>query len=59
TTSIVPNKITTSDQPGFDFVYFTLPSTVDRGNLPVVVRVGAATSRPTPGDTPPRITINP
>ena len=59
TTSIVPNKITTADQPGFDFVYFTLPSTVDRGNLPVVVRVGTATSRPTPGDTPPRITINP
>jgi uncharacterized protein (TIGR03437 family) len=59
TTSIVANKVTTADQPGFDFVYITLPSAVDRGNLPVVVRVGAATSRPTPGDTPPRITINP
>jgi uncharacterized protein (TIGR03437 family) len=59
TTSFVPNKITHSYQPGFDFVYFTLTSTMDRGDLPVVVKVGSATSRPTPGDTPPRITINP
>jgi len=52
TTSLVPNKITHADQPGFDFVYFTLTSTMDRGDLPVVVKVGSATSRPTPGDTP-------
>jgi hypothetical protein len=32
---------------------------MDRGDLPIVVKVGTATSRPTPGDTPPRITINP
>jgi uncharacterized protein (TIGR03437 family) len=60
TTSIVPSSNIPSDQPGFDLVTFTLPSTVDRGdNLPVVVRVGTATSRPTPGDSPPLVKINP
>jgi hypothetical protein len=49
-----------NDQPGFDNIIITLPSTVDRGdNLPVVVKVGAATSRPTPGDSPPLVKINP
>jgi uncharacterized protein (TIGR03437 family) len=60
TTTIVPSSNVPADQPGFDLVIFTLPSTVDRGdNLPVVVRVGAATSRPTPGDSPPLVKINP
>ena len=58
TTSIIALKNTVSDQPGFDFVFVTLPSSmVDRGDLPVVVKVGTATSRPTPGDTPPLVTI--
>ena len=60
TTAIVPSANVTSDQPGFDQLVITLPSTVDRGdNLPVVVKVGSATSRPTPGDSPPLIKINP
>jgi len=60
TTAIVPTSNIPADQPGFDLVTFTLPSTVDRGdNLPVVVRVGTATSRPTPGDSPPLVKINP
>ena len=61
TTAIVPNASGTgpTDQPGIDQIQFTLSSTVDRGDLPIVVRVGTAPSRPTPGDTPPRITINP
>jgi uncharacterized protein (TIGR03437 family) len=61
TTSITPFNNIPSDLPGHDLVIITLPSTVDRGdNLPVVVRVGAgATSRPTPGDSPPLIKINP
>ena len=60
TTAIVPTSNIPSDQPGFDLVTFTLPATVDRGdNLPVVVRVGVATSRPTPGDSPPLVKINP
>jgi uncharacterized protein (TIGR03437 family) len=59
TTSITATGNIVNDQPGFDNVIITLPSTVDRGDLPVVVKVGAATSRPTPGDSPPRVTINP
>ncbi len=59
TTSITATGNIPSDQPGFDNVIIPLPSTVDRGDLPVVVKVGAATSRPTPGDTPPRVVINP
>jgi len=60
TTAIVPSANVATDQPGFDQVVITLPSTVDRGdNLPVVVKVGTATSRPTPGDSPPLVKINP
>ena len=46
-----------TDQPGFDQIQFTLPSTVDRGDLPIVVKAGSATSRPS--DTAPHVTINP
>jgi uncharacterized protein (TIGR03437 family) len=59
TTSIIAFSNIASDQPGFDNIVITLPSTVDRGDLPVVVKVGSATSRPTPGDSPPHVTINP
>jgi uncharacterized protein (TIGR03437 family) len=59
TTAITPSSNLANDQPGFDNIVITLPSTVDRGDLPVVVKVGAATSRPTPGDSPPRVVINP
>jgi len=60
TTAIVPTQNVANDLPGFDNLVITLPSTVDRGdNLPVVVRVGTATSRPTPGDSPPLVKINP
>ncbi|HEV8139044.1 MAG TPA: hypothetical protein VGP81_04690, partial [Pyrinomonadaceae bacterium] len=60
TTSITATANIANDQPGFDNIVITLPSTVDRGdNLPVVVKVGAATSRPTPGDSPPLVKINP
>jgi len=59
TTVITVNTTGTgaTDQPGFDQLQFTLPSTVDRGDLPVVVKVGTASSRPT-ADAP-HITINP
>jgi uncharacterized protein (TIGR03437 family) len=59
TTAITANATGTGpmDQPGFDQVQFTLPSTVDRGDLPIVVRVGTASSRPA-ADAP-HITINP
>jgi len=56
TTVITAGSILSSDLPGFDQLYFTLPSTVDRGDLPIVVKVGTASSRPT--DTAPHITIN-
>jgi uncharacterized protein (TIGR03437 family) len=59
TTSITASGNVVNDQPGFDNVVITLPSTVDRGDLPVVVKVGTATSRPTPGDSPPHVAINP
>jgi len=59
TTSITASGNVVNDQPGFDNIIITLPSTVDRGDLPVVVKVGAATSRPTPGDSPPHAAINP
>jgi len=59
TTAIVPSLNITTDQPGFDQLVITLPSTVDRGdNLPVIVKVGTATSRPT-DTSPPLIKINP
>jgi len=59
TTSIVASQNIPADLPGFDQVIITLPSNVDRGdNLPVVVTVGTATSRPTPA-LPPLVKINP
>jgi uncharacterized protein (TIGR03437 family) len=59
TTAITANALNTgpTDQPGHDQVEFTLPSTVDRGDLPIVVKVGSANSRPA-ADAP-HITINP
>jgi uncharacterized protein (TIGR03437 family) len=57
TTAIVPSRAISLDQPGFDLIDITLPSTVDRGDLPIVVKVGTATSRPT--DSAPHVTINP
>ena len=59
TTVITANAFGTgaTDQPGFDQIQFTLPSTVDRGDLPIVVKVGSASSRPS--DTAPHVTINP
>lgn len=60
TTQIVATGNIVNDQPGFDNVVITLTSTMDTGpNLPVRVTVGTATSRPTPGDTPPLVAINP
>ena len=59
TTSIVASQNIPADLPGFDQVIITLPSNVARGdNLPVVVTVGTATSRPTPA-LPPLVKINP
>jgi len=57
TTVIVPSNVIQLDQPGFQEIDLTLPSTVDRGDLPVVVKVGTATSRP--ADSAPHVTINP
>jgi len=57
TTVIVPSKVISLDQPGFDEIDITLPATVDRGNLPIVVKVGTATSRP--ADSAPHVKINP
>jgi uncharacterized protein (TIGR03437 family) len=56
TTAIVPSINTTTDLPGTDNLFFTLPSTVDTGDLPIVVTVGAAASRDT--TTAPHITIS-
>jgi uncharacterized protein (TIGR03437 family) len=57
TTAIVPTTVIALDQPGFQVVDFTLPATVNTGDLPIVVAVGAATSRP--ADSAPHVTINP
>ena len=58
--AIVPSANIVTDAPGFDLLVITLPPTVDTGdNVPVVVRTTSATSRPTPGDVPPAIKINP
>jgi uncharacterized protein (TIGR03437 family) len=57
TTSIVPSNVIQLDQPGFQEIDITLPTAVDRGDLPIVVKVGTATSRPT--DSAPHVTINP
>jgi hypothetical protein len=60
TTVINADRNLPSDQPGFDLLTFTLPLTVNGGaDLPVVVRLSAATSRPTPGDNPPLVAITP
>jgi hypothetical protein len=44
------------DLPGNDQIDFILPSTVDTGDLPIVVTIGTASSRPK--DTAAHITIN-
>jgi siroheme synthase (precorrin-2 oxidase/ferrochelatase) len=44
------------DQPGFEEIDFTLPAAVDRGDLPIVITVGTATSRPTA--SAPQVKIN-
>jgi len=57
TTAIIPANVILLDQPGFEEIDLTLPATVDRGDLPIVVKVGTATSRP--ADSAPHVTINP
>jgi len=56
TTAIIAGSNATSDLPGTDLVTFTLPSTVNVGDLPIVITVGGAGSRDT--TTAPHITIN-
>jgi uncharacterized protein (TIGR03437 family) len=56
TTAIVASANRSLDLPGNDQVDIVLPSTVDTGDLPIVVTVGTASSRPK--DTAPHITIN-
>ncbi len=56
TTVIVPTKLVSTDLPGFDQLLITLPSTVDRGDLPIIVTAGAASR---PASSAPHITINP
>src|SRR5207237_4740264 len=56
TTAIIAGSNSTSDLPGTDLVTFTLPSTVNVGDLPIIVTVGAASSRDS--STAPHITIN-
>jgi uncharacterized protein (TIGR03437 family) len=56
TTAITAGALRSLDLPGNDQVDFTLPSTVNTGDLPIVISVGTATSRPT--DTAPHVTIN-
>lgn len=57
TTVIISSAAFFTDMPGTDNVDFILPSTVDRGDVPIIVTVGAASSRRTDQD-PPHITIN-
>ena len=57
TTVIVPSAAFFTDMPGTENVDFTLPSTVDRGDVAIIVKVGAASSRPA-DQNPPHITIN-
>lgn len=57
TTVIVPSNVIVLDQPGFEEIVLTLPATVDRGDLPIVIKVGTATSRPS--DSAPHVKINP
>jgi uncharacterized protein (TIGR03437 family) len=56
TTVMTPFAARSTDLPGTDEFDFTLVSTVDTGDLPIVVAVGGAGSRP--DDTAPHITIN-
>lgn len=56
TTAIVASAARSLDLPGSNEVDIVLPSTVDTGDLPIVVTVGTASSRPK--DTAPHITIN-
>jgi uncharacterized protein (TIGR03437 family) len=57
TTVIMASANVSTDLPGFDQLNFILPSTVDTGDVPIVVSVGTTSSRPK--DTAPHITINP
>ena len=56
TTAIVAGAARSLDLPGTDSFDITLPSTVNTGDLPLVVTISPATSRPT--DTAAHITIN-
>jgi uncharacterized protein (TIGR03437 family) len=56
TTAIVATAARSLDLPGNDQVDIILPATVDTGDLPIVVTIGTASSRPK--DTAPHITIN-
>lgn len=57
TTVIVPSNVILLDQPGFEEIDLTLPATVDIGDLPIVITVGTATSRP--AASAPKVKINP
>ena len=57
TTAIVPSKVILLDQPGFEEIDLSLPATVDKGDVPIVVAVGTATSRP--AASAPKVKINP
>jgi hypothetical protein len=56
TTLVNATSNTVSDLPGTDLVTFTLPSTVDLGDLPIVIIANANSSRDK--TTAPHITIN-
>jgi uncharacterized protein (TIGR03437 family) len=57
TTAITPGAARSLDLPGNDQLDFTLPSTVDTGDLPIVVSVAGVSSRAS--DTAAHITIVP
>jgi hypothetical protein len=56
TTVITASSNTASDLPGTDLVTFILPSTVDTGDLPIVIAASGSNSRD--ASTAPHITIN-
>ena len=56
TTVITASGNSASDRPGVDFVTFSLPATVNTGDLPIIITVSAASSRD--ASTAPHITIN-
>jgi hypothetical protein len=56
TTVITASSNSNTDLPGTDTVTFTLPATVDIGNLPIVVVANGGSSRDS--STAPHITIN-